>query len=62
MVGFIVYSTLGSVLWTALLAFGGYILESQYEKGSDYLDPISRAVIALIIIVYVYRLVRLKLR
>lgn len=62
MLGFIVYSTVGSLLWTALLALGGYVLEAQYEKVSDYLDPISIAVIALIVIAYGYRLVRLKRR
>ncbi|WP_231701459.1 DedA family protein [Halopseudomonas xinjiangensis] len=62
MVGFIAYSTVGSLQWTALLALGGYVLEAQYEKVTDYLDPISVAVIALIVITYIYRLVRLKRR
>ncbi|MBL4834762.1 MAG: DedA family protein [Pseudomonas sp.] len=62
MVAFIAYSTVGSLIWTALLALGGYVLESQYDKVSDYLDPLSIAVIALIVIAYLYRLVRLKRR
>jgi membrane protein DedA with SNARE-associated domain len=62
MLAFIVYSTFGSLLWTALLAAAGYVLESQYDKVSDYLDPLSIAVMVFIIAAYVYRLVRLKLR
>lgn len=62
MVVFLAYSTVGSLIWTALLALAGYLLESQYEKVSDYIDPISIAVIALVILTYVYRLVRLKSR
>ena len=62
MVVFLAYSTVGSLIWTALLALAGYLLESQYEKVADYIDPISIAVIALVILTYVYRLVRLKSR
>src|SRR5690606_7390065 len=28
---FLFFSTVGSLLWTAFLAFAGYVLESQYE-------------------------------
>lgn len=62
MVAFLAYSTVGSLIWTALLALAGYLLESQYEKVSNYIDPISIAVIALVVLTYVYRLVRLKSR
>ena len=62
MMGFIVYSTIGSLLWTALLALGGYVLEAQYEQVADYLDPVSIAVIGLFVAAYVYRLIRLKTR
>ncbi|MEH6566368.1 MAG: DedA family protein [Halopseudomonas sp.] len=62
MAAFLAYSTVGSLIWTALLALAGYLLESQYEKVADYLDPLSMAVIAFIVIAYFYRLVRLKMR
>jgi len=41
MTKFLIYSTLGSLIWTALLALAGFVLESQYEKVSQYLDPVS---------------------
>lgn len=61
MTGFIGYSTAGSLIWTALLALAGFILEAQYEKVADYVDPVSIAVVAIVAMIYVYRLVRLRL-
>lgn len=55
---FLIYSTLGSLIWTALLALAGFVLESQYEKVSQYLDPISTGVVVLFVLYYLYRLIR----
>lgn len=55
---FLMYSTLGSLIWTALLATAGFLLESQYEKVAEYVDPVSKAVIVAMVLFYVYRLVR----
>ena len=55
---FLIYSTLGSLIWTALLALAGYLLESQYEKVSQYMDPISTGVVVLMVLYYLYRLLR----
>ena len=55
---FLIYSTLGSLIWTALLALAGYMLESQYEKVSEYLNPISTGVVVLMVLYYLYRLIR----
>ncbi|MXQ10634.1 DedA family protein [Microvirga makkahensis] len=52
---FLAWSALGTGLWTALLAGAGYLLQSQYELVSDYLNPISTAVVVLIIGWYLYR-------
>lgn len=52
---FLVWSTLGTSLWTALLAGAGYLLQSQYELVADYLNPVSTAVLVLIIVWYLYR-------
>jgi len=58
MTKFLIYSTLGSLIWTALLALGGYLLESQYEKVSEYMNPISTGVVVLMVLYYLYRLIR----
>lgn len=55
---FLIYSTLGSLIWTALLGLSGFLLESQYGKVSQYLDPISTGVIVLMVLYYLYRLIR----
>ena len=55
---FFLFSSLGTLLWTGLLASLGYALEGEYEKVSAYLNPISNLVVGLIVIVYIYRVVR----
>ncbi|CAN5155226.1 DedA family protein [soil metagenome] len=52
---FIAWSAAGTMLWTGVLAWGGLILGDQYGKVKAYLGPVSIAVIALIVLVYIYR-------
>lgn len=54
---FLVYSFLGTAIWNMLLLFAGYVLESQYEKISGYVDFFSNAIIVSFISIYVYRVV-----
>ncbi|GAB6388754.1 DedA family protein [Stutzerimonas marianensis] len=55
---FLIYSTLGSLIWTALLALAGFLLESQYQRVAQYLDPVSTGVVVLMLAYYLYRLIR----
>ncbi len=55
---FLIYSTLGSLIWTALLALAGFLLESQYEKVQAYLNPVSTGIVVLMVLYYLYRLIR----
>lgn len=57
---FLAFSALGSLLWLGLLAGSGYVLEANYARVADYIDPISKAVLALFVGVYLYRLVTWK--
>ncbi len=57
---FLTYSFIGSALWTTLLALLGYYLESQHDKVAAYLDPVSNAIVVLIIAVYLYRVMTFK--
>jgi membrane protein DedA with SNARE-associated domain/uncharacterized membrane protein YkvA (DUF1232 family) len=57
LVPFLVYSGIGSLLWTAALTAAGYLLESSYTLVGDYLDLASRIIIGLIVLIYVYRLI-----
>lgn len=59
---FLLYSTAGTILWTALLATAGYFLESQYDKVAHWIEPVSNVVIGLIVVGYFYRVVRFRRR
>lgn len=54
---FLIYSAAGTLLWSGLLAFAGYLLQGQYHKVSDYVGPVSTAVIVLIVVTYLYRVI-----
>jgi len=60
LVPFLVFTALGSALWTSGLTLAGYILESQYEVVEHWLDPLSTGVLVLVIVVYLYRVVTFK--
>ncbi|HEX7226196.1 MAG TPA: DedA family protein [Candidatus Binatia bacterium] len=59
---FLLYSAAGTILWTALLGTAGYLLESQYDKVAHWINPISNVVIGLIVLGYLYRVVRFRSR
>lgn len=56
LVRFLAYSTAGSLIWTGLLTAAGVLLKAQYAIVATYVDPVSKAVIGLIVAVYLYRL------
>ncbi len=57
-VAFALWTLLGSLIWTGLLTMAGYLLESQYERISKWLNPVSTVIFAIIAIVYVVRVIR----
>ncbi|WP_312518953.1 DedA family protein [Massilia sp.] len=59
---FLLYSTVGSLLWTGILTGAGYLLESQYERVADYVDPVSKAVLIGLVGWYLYRVATFKSR
>jgi len=52
---FLVYSSIGTLAWTAALAAAGYLLQSEYQRVSGYVDHVSKAIIGLIVLIYVWR-------
>ena len=50
---FLLYSTAGTAIWTALLAGAGYVLEGQYQKVSDWVNSASNVVVGLLVLWYV---------
>jgi len=59
---FLLYSTVGSLVWTGILAGAGYMLESQYEKVAQYVDPVSKAILIGLLGWYLYRVATFKKR
>jgi membrane protein DedA with SNARE-associated domain len=57
---FLLYSTSGTVLWTALLAGAGYVLEARYRMVTEWLDPITNGILAIAALWYVYRVVTFR--
>jgi len=57
---FLLYSSIGTIAWTALLACAGYKLGSQYELVQSWLNPVSNVVVGLIVVSYLYRLLTWK--
>ncbi|GIT92688.1 alkaline phosphatase [Jannaschia pagri] len=55
---FLVATTAGTALWISFLAILGYVLQAQYDRIADYLDPILYAMVALGLGYYVWRLIR----
>ena len=54
------YSALGTVIWTALLAGAGFLLEDQYQRVADWANPVSNAVVAILVIWYLYRVINFR--
>lgn len=59
---FLLWSTLGSLGWTSLLAVAGYLLGRHADDVEQYVGPVSLGVIALLVGWYVVRLVTWKPR
>ncbi|WP_306393120.1 DedA family protein [Telluria beijingensis] len=59
---FLLYSTVGSLVWTGILTGAGYMLESQYERVAEYVDPVSKAILIGLLGWYLYRVATFKKR
>jgi membrane protein DedA with SNARE-associated domain len=55
---FLLFSTIGTAGWSAALAGAGYFLGSQFDDVEKVIGPLSTLVIALIVLSYIWRLLR----
>ncbi|UWQ18162.1 DedA family protein [Jannaschia sp. M317] len=55
---FLLYSTLGTVIWIGGLAIAGYALQSQYDRIQDWLDPLGWITLAVVLAAYLRRVWR----
>lgn len=57
---FMIFSLIGTVVWTAGLALAGYLLGQAYDVVSTYVNPVSTGVFVLIVLIYAYRVVTFR--
>ncbi len=55
---FLLYTTIGTVVWIGALAWLGRLLQSQYDRVQGWLDPLGWAVAAALLGAYLWRLFR----
>jgi membrane protein DedA with SNARE-associated domain len=55
---FLAVTTAGSAVWVGLLTAAGYLLEGQFRRVEAWLNPVSNAIVAGIVLWYVYRVLR----
>jgi membrane protein DedA with SNARE-associated domain len=57
---FLLWSSLGALGWTALLAWTGYRLKAHYAQIGQWLNPAADAFLALCVLFYIVRVVRYR--
>lgn len=50
---FLIYSAIGSALWASALAGAGYVLGENYDRVEQYIGPVSRVILVLLVVVAV---------
>ncbi|HYE19798.1 MAG TPA: DedA family protein [Tepidisphaeraceae bacterium] len=59
---FLLYTAIGSTAWSAVLAVLGKLLEAKYDRVQKWVDPITYAVLGIMVVSLVVRAVRIKRR
>ena len=52
---FLLFTTLGTAIWTSFLAYAGYFLKQNFREIENYLDPISLVIFGSVAVVYLWR-------
>lgn len=55
---FLVYTTIGTVAWTAALGYAGYVLRANFGIVGDYLNTVTNVLLAGLVVVMIWRYVR----
>ena len=59
---FLIWTTLGSLIWVTLLTFAGYLLGENYQIIQTFLDQIKYVVKPILILIFLYFFIRLVIR
>lgn len=54
---FVLWTFAGSAVWNAILAGAGVLLGTRFRQLEDYLGPFAMGTMAVVVLVYVYRVV-----
>lgn len=57
---FVIYSTIGTAGWTAMLGYAGFKLGQNYDDVEHLIGPVSTAVIVVLAIGYLWRVITWK--
>lgn len=57
---FLLASTTGALIWNTFLTMAGYILHENYEVIEVVLDPLSYVVLALVVVLYLLKVITWK--
>ena len=57
---FLAVSAIGTTAWTAILTGAGFVLHEQYDLVEGWLDPATYGVVAVVLVVYIWRFVTWK--
>ena len=55
LVRFLLWSTAGTAVWSSALAAAGFLLGRQFERIEEVVGPLSSAIVAAIVLTYVWR-------
>jgi len=59
---FLIWTTLGSLIWVGLLTYAGYLFGENYPIIETYLDQIKYVVKPILILIFLYFFVRILIR
>ena len=59
---FLIWTTLGSFIWVALLTYAGYLFGENYPIIETYLDQIKYFVKPILILIFLYFFIKLLIR
>ena len=58
MLPFLLYTSLGSLIWTTALTVSGYVLQAQFARVESLINPVTNVILLSLVVLYVWRLVR----
>jgi membrane protein DedA with SNARE-associated domain len=59
---FLLWSAIGSALWSGLLAAFGRLLGARYDQIVEWMNPVTNVIIAGVLVLYVWRVVTYRKR